>query len=350
MQKELKDLHNNMIDLFATSDKELSFVNNKKNFNQKVAKTIGIANQYKSYAVAYRINKDDIDKDAEKEIQELLNKEFDYLTLAMKDIGFDEQTNEYKKIKDVHDNVLKKESVEFEVSMLTEVFKRKSFEILNSSVDKKIEDYSKRYQNLVKDFKESGNSGWYDYFGEYSFHNSLNQKQKFVDAINELKESGMDIELVVDFDVKSSKEGVVSVLTNSANVETLHDVIYQDLNPKNVIISGSFMLPKFGKETDLSFTKDSLSIDNNNDYNQFKKSGEKNKSTPKPLEDQYYSKGDAFAITKGKPVNALFCSRLPEEFINRDLIRNKAHFFNGSPSKDAVKIQNKEQNKRRNTP
>ena len=350
MQKELKDLHNNMIDLFATSDKELSFVNNKKNFNQKVAKTIGIANQYKSYAVAYRINKDDIDKDAEKEIQELLNKEFDYLTLAMKDIGFDEQTNEYKKIKDVHDNVLKKESVEFEVSMLTEVFKRKSFEILNSSVDKKIEDYSKRYQNLVKDFKENGSSGWYDYFGEYSFHNSLNQKQKFVDAINELKESGMDIELVVDFDVKSAKEGVVSVLTNSANVERLHDVIYQDLNPKNVIISGSFMLPKFGKETDLSFTKDSLSIDNNNDYNQFKKSGEKNKSTPKPLEDQYYSKGDAFAITKGKPVNALFCSRLPEEFINRDLIRNKAHFFNGSPSKDAVKIQNKEQNKRRNTP
>jgi hypothetical protein len=165
-----------------------------------------------------------------------------------------------------------------------------------------------------------------------------------------LKESGMDIELVVDFDVKSAKEGVVSLMTNSANVEALHDVIYQDLNPKNVIISGSFMLPKFGKETDLSFTKESLSIDNNNDYNQFKKSGEKNKSTPKPLEDQYYSKGDAFAITKGKPINALFCSRLPEEFINRDLIRNKAHFFNGSPSKDAVKIQNKEQNKRRNTP
>ena len=30
MQKELKGLHNNMIDLFATSDKELFFVNNKK--------------------------------------------------------------------------------------------------------------------------------------------------------------------------------------------------------------------------------------------------------------------------------------------------------------------------------
>jgi hypothetical protein len=88
MQKELKALHKNMIDLFAKSDKELSFVNNKKNFNQKVAKTIGIVNQYKSYAVAYRINKDDMDKDAEKEIQDLLNKEFDYLTLAMKDIGF----------------------------------------------------------------------------------------------------------------------------------------------------------------------------------------------------------------------------------------------------------------------
>lgn len=350
MQKELKDLHNNMIDLFATSDKELSFVNNKKNFNQKVARTMGIVNQYKDYGVAYRVNYDKNNPESTREVEDLLNTEFKFLTEAMEEIGFDKQTEEFKKVKDLHENVLNKESIQFELSMLNEVFKKKSFEILNSSVDKKIQGYSKEYQDLVKDFKDANGKGWYDYFGEYSFYNSLNQKQKFVDAINELKKSGMDIEIVVDFDVKPAKEGVVSLLTNSANVEALHDIIYQDLNPKNVIISGSFMLPKFGKETDLSFIKDSLTIDNNNDYNQFKKSGEKSKSTPKPLEEQYYSKGDAFGVTKGKPVNALFCSRLPEEFVNRDLIRNKAHFFNGSPSKDAVKIKKKEQNRRKNTP
>ena len=350
MQKELKDLHNNMIDLFATSDKELSFVNNKKNFNQKVARTMGIVNQYKDYGVAYRVNYDKNNPESTREVEDLLNTEFKFLTEAMEEIGFDKQTEEFKKVKDLHENVLNKESIQFELSMLNEVFKKKSFEILNSSVDKKIQGYSKEYQDFVKEFKDTNGKGWYDYFGEYHFHKSLNQKQQFVDAIKTLKESGVDIEFVSDFDVPAAKEGMVSIITNSANVEKLHDIIYQDLNPKNVIIDGKLMLPKFGKETNLSFTEDSMKIDNYNDYDAFVKSGEKSKSTPKALEEQYYSKGDAFGITKGKPVNALFCSRLPEEFINRDLIRNKAHFFNGSPSKDAVKIQNKEQSRRKNTP
>lgn len=348
MEPILKKLHDDMIDLFADSDRELSFVNDRKRFNQKVARTMGIVNQFKGYATAYSVNYRSSNSDETAERKRMLDEEFKFLKESMKDIGFDETTEEYGIISDIHKNLPKAHDYAFRLSMVSEVFKRKGSEILNSSVDKKIKDFTGQYQSLVSDFRKKEGSGWYDYFAEYRFIKSMNQKKQFVEAINNLKDSGFDIEVVANFDVPTAKEGMVSILTNSDNVELIHDIIYQQLNPKNVNINGDLILPKFGQETNLNFLKDTAKINSYNDYNTFRNSGKKNKSMPKELESQYYSKGDAFAIGKGKPISALFCSRLPEEFINRDLIRNKAHFFNGSPSKDAVKIKNKQENSRAN--
>jgi hypothetical protein len=169
-----------------------------------------------------------------------------------------------------------------------------------------------QYKTAVFDYNRAGGTGFYDYMGQYSLSNKV-QHSEMVEGIKALKTRGFDIEMLQ----MSNDNNVVILLTNSGNVDALHDILYQKCQGK-FSVNGRFISPKWDNPVDVNVLREQYSRSSAMMLSHCSTSNK----VPILLEPHVNASVDGYGITTGKPQFSLLTSLIPKRHTG---VKNSIH-------------------------
>ena len=188
---------------------------------------------------------------------------------------------------------------------------------------KGLKDLFSEYRNEIYDFNKQNGKGFYDFMGQYTFGNTKTQ-QVMLEKIKRLKEHGFDIEIMQP---ENEKNNIV-ILTNSLNVEAIHDIAYQHCNISAKNIHGRFLCPNPNKTLDL----DEVRKKYKNAKEIYLTNCRTDNKIPHVLQPYFYASVDGYGVNYGMPQMALLSHGVNKKYSH---IKNAIHVIhNKNPLKE----------------
>ena len=232
-----------------------------------------------------------------------------------------------KRINEFADNF----NISSEINDFLKDLKNLSFTYLDKFLDKKFEEvkaerslkgYKKglkglfsEYRNEIYDFNKQNGKGFYDFMGQYTFGDTKTQ-QVMLEKIKRLKEHGFDIEIMQP---ENEKNNIV-ILTNSLNVEAIHDIAYQHCNISAKNIHGRFLCPNPNKPLEIEEVR-----------GKYKRAPEiyltncrTDNKIPQVLQPYFYASVDGYGVNYGMPQMALLSHRVDKKHSG---VKNAIHII-----------------------
>lgn len=260
-----------------------------------------------------------------KEKKENIKNNTNEISRISKKYNLENHVKHYVNIKENNSSALDELKREFNKFLKDYANKNKPSNIKND-----INKLTTKYNDLVFSFNRNNGEGWYDYCGQYRMNNAQSYTA-FKQGLERLIDKGFDIKIIADHSLRGGRNvGEIAILTNTGNIRKIHDIVYNDCNPKRVDISGRFITPNLGKEFDSNILK-SFPI---SDYDFSEMIFKSKNALPSVLKEQFTSSVDAYGYTKGLPQKSLLSSMLSKEVSGA---RHSISEFNGNPLKMAFK-------------